>query len=303
MARALAQTLFCENPAEQGACGTCPACTYFAAGTHPDFKQVLPEADKLIKVDRLRKEVVADLHLLPQLGQVKVYLLAADYFNEQGQNVLLKSLEEPPPYAYFFLLVRDLGQLLPTVVSRVSEYKLEPLAPSQLKTILSQAGYEQGLDFLSAYAQGNPGQALSLAGQEGFAELRQEVLHLLTKLPRQTYLDLAADSQALLLAEKDNFSTILAISVTALRDLALILAGQEQGLLNSDQLASLCQSADLMLGQGHNPQGRAQAIQRLQKAEAFLADLGRAMQVNVNYEILTWRLLQELKATFTPAQP
>lgn len=303
LARALAQTLLCENPQDQGACGSCPSCTYFAAGTHPDFKEISPEDQKLIKVDRLRQEVVADLRMLPQISPCKIYLLKADYFNEQGQNALLKSLEEPPSYAYFFLTVRDLGQLLPTVVSRISEYKLEPLSSSQLRTVLHQQGFDQDLDFLAAYAQGNPGQALALASREGFAELRQSVLDLLCQLPGQSYLDLAADSHSLLLAEKDHFQDILEIMLTVLRDLALLLAGQTEGLINQDQLAKLQALAKKILGRQGDPQSRAQAIQRLQDMEAFIADLGRAMLVNVNYEVLTWSLLQELKAAFSPDRP
>lgn len=302
LAKALAQLLLCENPQAQGACVVCPSCRYFAAGTHPDFKVLVPEDQRLIKVDRLRKELVADLQLLPQIGSSKVYLLAADYLNEQGQNALLKSLEEPPPYAYFILTVRDLGQLLPTVVSRIRAYPLEPLADHQLVEILRQAGYSQQLDFLAAYAQGNPGQALALASREGFADLRQSVLDLLTSLPSQTYLDMAADSHRLLLAEKDSFSDILEMILAVLRDLSLLLAGQTQGLINSDQAARLQQLAGQVLAGQTDPASRAQAIQRLQGAEAFMISLGRAMLVNVNHEILTWSLLQELKAAFSPDQ-
>ena len=44
-ARALAQALLCESPAEAGrACGTCSACTWFEAGSHPDYRQIEPPA-------------------------------------------------------------------------------------------------------------------------------------------------------------------------------------------------------------------------------------------------------------------
>jgi DNA polymerase-3 subunit delta' len=43
--RALAQALLCESPARDGyACGTCVACAWFEAGTHPDYRQVEPES-------------------------------------------------------------------------------------------------------------------------------------------------------------------------------------------------------------------------------------------------------------------
>ena len=43
--RKLAQSLACESPAADGAaCGTCQSCRWFAAGAHPDYREILPEA-------------------------------------------------------------------------------------------------------------------------------------------------------------------------------------------------------------------------------------------------------------------
>ena len=43
-ALAVAAALLCEDRQEVGACGKCQGCVWLAAGTHPDFKQVRPEA-------------------------------------------------------------------------------------------------------------------------------------------------------------------------------------------------------------------------------------------------------------------
>ncbi|MGA9163029.1 MAG: DNA polymerase III subunit delta', partial [Thiobacillus sp.] len=41
LAQAWAQALLCEAPRPDGAaCGRCPACHWFEAGTHPDFRLV-----------------------------------------------------------------------------------------------------------------------------------------------------------------------------------------------------------------------------------------------------------------------
>ena len=43
--RKLAQSLACETPAADGAaCGTCQSCRWFAALSHPDYRELQPEA-------------------------------------------------------------------------------------------------------------------------------------------------------------------------------------------------------------------------------------------------------------------
>src|SRR5436189_3531739 len=45
-ARALAQALLCEAPTANGAaCSTCSACAWFAAASHPDYRQIEPGSD------------------------------------------------------------------------------------------------------------------------------------------------------------------------------------------------------------------------------------------------------------------
>jgi DNA polymerase-3 subunit delta' len=90
-----------------------------AGGVHPDYRELeLQEKEKVIPVDAVRQRIGADLYHQPQLGMRKVYLVDADALNEQGQNALLKSLEEPPPYAIFLLTALSARHLLPTIVSR-----------------------------------------------------------------------------------------------------------------------------------------------------------------------------------------
>jgi DNA polymerase-3 subunit delta' len=48
----------------------------------------------------------------------------ADCLNTEGQNALLKVLEEPPPYAAFLLMGRNPGAFLPTVRSRCLTLRL-----------------------------------------------------------------------------------------------------------------------------------------------------------------------------------
>ena len=48
----------------------------------------------------------------PQISEKKVYLLNLDDLNEQGQNALLKSLEEPPEHVIFLLTTALIENIL-----------------------------------------------------------------------------------------------------------------------------------------------------------------------------------------------
>src|SRR5688500_17254438 len=42
--RKLAQSVACELPSQDGAaCGACRSCRWFAAGMHPDYREITPE--------------------------------------------------------------------------------------------------------------------------------------------------------------------------------------------------------------------------------------------------------------------
>lgn len=126
LARRLAQGLLCSGPNQQGeACGHCPSCTKFSAETHPDFHWVAP-AGASISVEQIRG-LREQLWSRPTEGQVRVAVIEqAEMMTPSAANALLKTLEEPPAYAYLFLLSPRVGRLLPTVVSRCQVRNLPP---------------------------------------------------------------------------------------------------------------------------------------------------------------------------------
>src|SRR5699024_8727961 len=92
-ARAFAATLQCEVGT---GCGTCRACRTTAAGTHPDVTVVA--TDKLsIAKDEVRT-LVMTAQRAPATGNHRVLIIEdADRMSPGTFNVLLKSIEEPPP--------------------------------------------------------------------------------------------------------------------------------------------------------------------------------------------------------------
>ena len=56
----------------------------------------------------------------------------ADTLVEAAANKLLKTLEEPPPYAHLILLTDRPGEVLPTIVSRCQLVRFDPLPPDEI---------------------------------------------------------------------------------------------------------------------------------------------------------------------------
>lgn len=96
------------------------------ADIHPDVITVQDEQHKNIAVDVVRA-VRSDAHIRPNEGRRKVYLFPdCGVLTEQDQNVLLKVVEEGPPYAAFLFCAQSAAQMLPTLRSRCVELKLRP---------------------------------------------------------------------------------------------------------------------------------------------------------------------------------
>ena len=129
LAQAWAQALLCEAPQPDGAaCGRCPACHWFEAGTHPDFRLVTLQEKTAkegevrmataIEVDQAR-EAVDFVQLSTYRAGYRVVLVdPADTLNLASANALLKVLEEPPLNTVFVLVSDQPRRLLPTIRSR-----------------------------------------------------------------------------------------------------------------------------------------------------------------------------------------
>ena len=105
-ARYAAAALECQ---EEGAkpCGLCPACRKVHSDIHPDVLTVRDAAHKNIAVDVVRS-VRADAYIRPNEGRRKVYIFPdCGLLTEQDQNVLLKIVEEGPPYAAFLFCAEN----------------------------------------------------------------------------------------------------------------------------------------------------------------------------------------------------
>lgn len=124
----------------QKPCGTCPACRKVFSGIHPDVITVRDEAHKNLSVDTVR-QIRADAYIRPNEGARKVYIFPdCTVLTEQDQNVLLKIVEEGPPYAAFLFCAENSSVVLQTLRSRCVELKLHPAVTVEKES--SEAGVE-----------------------------------------------------------------------------------------------------------------------------------------------------------------
>jgi DNA polymerase III delta prime subunit len=72
----------------------------------------------LLPVDEVRR-IISLANQAPITGKKKALVISASRVYHEAQNALLKLFEEPPAGTVLFLIIPSLGQLLPTLRSRV----------------------------------------------------------------------------------------------------------------------------------------------------------------------------------------
>lgn len=177
----IARSLLCSDGPVAGGCGACGACHRIDGAIHPDLLNVERPAGKAaIPVDLIRGTIdELGRSSLEGRGRVAV-VLEADRLNREGQNALLKTLEEPAPKTWLLLTAARPEALLDTVLSRSQRIGVPPLSDADLVQMLET---EHGVDPGSAQraatlACGSTGRALALLS-EGLPELERLCLSLL----------------------------------------------------------------------------------------------------------------------------
>jgi DNA polymerase III subunit delta' len=136
------------------------------SGAHPDLAWVEPRGAHEVLVDDVRSDVVRQAAMRPFEATRRVFVIAgADRMNDESQNALLKTLEEPASFAHFILISSAPGRLLPTIPSRCQMVRFGPVPPARIAELLEAEGVEQRTAVACArLAGGNVEKARFLAG-------------------------------------------------------------------------------------------------------------------------------------------
>ena len=188
LAMAMARAWLCENPTEQGACGTCGSCHAIDVRTHADLCVLMPEtemlariwplsekaqgeiddkkrkASKEIRVDAMRDAVEFSQRTSARGRGKAVVVFPAERMNNITANALLKTLEEPPGDVKFVLASEAAHQLLPTIRSRcLGHAMLWPDKAASLAWMEAQGVPSAQADVLLRASGGRPDDAVLLA--------------------------------------------------------------------------------------------------------------------------------------------
>ena len=178
-ARAFAAALQCEK----GGCGECHACRTVRGGTHADVKRIATEK-VTISIDEVR-ELISIAHQSPSQGRWRVIIVEdADRMTERTSNVLLKSIEEPPPRTVWLLCAPSTQDVAVTIRSRCRAVSLvTPTADEVAELLVERDGIAPELALEAARAaQSHIGVARRLARDPAARARRDQVLALATEI-------------------------------------------------------------------------------------------------------------------------
>lgn len=181
LAKAFAASLLCDS--QTGVpCGNCKNCKEALSGNHPDIIMLTHEK-KGISVGDIRDQVNNTVIIKPYNGGKKIYIIdEAEKMNEQAQNALLKTIEEPPEYAVFLLLTNNRTAMLPTILSRCLELSLMPVADELIVKLLMEKYSipDYNAELVAAFSGGIVGKAIKAATSQKFADERDDVISMVS---------------------------------------------------------------------------------------------------------------------------
>jgi len=269
LARALAAAVVCETRSAD-ACGACSACRRVEHGSHPDFLVISREprresasaadddrdddgAGELkswIVVDQIR-ELAAHVGYPPRESRARVVLIdPADRMNDEAQNALLKTLEEPASSTVLVLTATRPHSLLATVRSRCMEIVLRPMAAADLAAWLTASGMDEAeAAARAALAAGRPGRARQM-DVAALRERRSGTLDALLALAESPKPLAELPDLALRLTGDDveSFESGLDLLASLLRDAAIVGTSSGRPALIHADVAPLVERLGARLG-------------------------------------------------------
>jgi len=241
LAAEFARALLCK--AAEPPCGQCRHCQLAARAEHADLLTVTPEISgkrvraAKIKIEPVRR-LIYDLTLKPvEAGRRVALLQDFDLANDEAQNALLKTLEEPPGNAVLLLTAERAEDLLPTIVSRCEVMALRPLPLRAVQDALvtrwdvpaERAGW------LAHLSGGRLGWAVRMQSDGEALEARQARLDDLRRLLRASRVERMAYAEQLAKGGRlDRIQDMLDLWLGFWRDVLLASAGAEAPLANTD---------------------------------------------------------------------
>lgn len=139
-------------------------------GTIVDLLEV--DAASHTQVENIR-DLIEKIQFAPVVARAKVYIIdEVHMLSKSAFNALLKTLEEPPPYAYFILATTSLHKVLDTIQSRCQRFIFRRIAEADIIRHLQHIASQERIDIdrpalraIARHVQGGMRDAIALLDQ------------------------------------------------------------------------------------------------------------------------------------------
>ena len=212
--------------------------------THPDVLVVPPDPPQMmIKVDQVR-QVIQTARYKPQESRRRVFVFVDSAFMKEAANALLKVLEEPPDFATLFILVRNPGELLPTIRSRCVIFSLSALPTAEIEGYLEKSRPEWNArqrQLVARLSGGAVGRARTF-NLEDYMSARKDALTLLVTAVRSAeHSDLFRTTETYRAGGegKEKTDRLLIAVYGLLKDLLALVSNAPELVRNTDVAAEL----------------------------------------------------------------
>ncbi|HXG85065.1 MAG TPA: DNA polymerase III subunit delta' [Pyrinomonadaceae bacterium] len=265
----LAKTFVCRNPQNFEACDSCAACnragkfTFPAAdkkddfervvfSEHPDVGTVIPYKNSIL-IEAIR-ELETEANFRPYEAGARFFIIddaeKLSSAKDNAANALLKTLEEPPPTSYIFLVTSRPDALLPTILSRCQTLRFAPVPAKEIEThLLSTKKFSpDDAELLAQLSAGSIGRALRTDSnklREGRDAMLKILDSILVRQDRSVLLRAAEDMNDA--KNKDSYDASLETLETLIHDVWTLRLGNKGRIVNADiekQLTNLAERAD-----------------------------------------------------------
>lgn len=134
-ARIFAKALNCSNLTDGEPCTVCENCKHAQEGR--SFDTIELDAATNNGVDAVREAIIEHVRFAPTSGHRKVYILdEAHMLSTAAWNALLKTLEEPPEYAFFILATTEWHKVPATILSRSQQFAFRRIGDEEMRVRL-----------------------------------------------------------------------------------------------------------------------------------------------------------------------
>ena len=170
IARILARCLNCIQGPTATPCGECASCKEISSGGTVDVIEIDAASNRGINEMRELRE---NVRYQPARDRYKIFIIdEAHQITNEAFNALLKTIEEPPPWAVFVLCTTESHKIPATIASRCQHFSFRSVdfedLTARMAWICQQEGIEadpEALAVLAAAGEGSVRDSLSALDQ------------------------------------------------------------------------------------------------------------------------------------------